>query len=179
VVLVAAGQPLFLSRAVLFKLTPFQVSRFIYGRNPFPESVEVARYIRDHSAPDDRIAVVGSEPQIYFYSHRRSATGYIYTYPLMEIQPYAAAMQREMIKEIETAAPKFVVFVSASKSWVARDGSDQTILGWFDAYQRGFKRVGVVDVISPRETVYRWDNAAIGYTPRSDVWLMVFERPPR
>src|SRR5262249_58180156 len=74
VVLAAAGQPLFASRAVLFELTPVQVSRFIYGRNPFPESVEVARYIRERSAPGDRIAVVGSEPQIYFYAHRRSAT---------------------------------------------------------------------------------------------------------
>src|SRR5262249_3245602 len=127
VVLVAAGQPLFLARAVLFKLTPFQVSRFIYGRNPFPESVEVARYIREHSAPGYRFAAVGWEPQIYFYPHRRPATGYIYPYPLMEIKPYALAMQREMIKEIETAAPKFLVFVSASRSWAVRDGSDQTI----------------------------------------------------
>jgi len=179
IVLAAAGQPLFAARAVLFELTPFQVSRFIYGRNPFPESVEVARYIREHSAPDDRVAVVGSEPQIYFYSHRRSATGYIYTYPLMELQPYASAMQREMIKEIETSVPKFLVFVSATRSWNVREGSDQTIIGWFEAYQRGFKRVGVVEIISPRETVYRWDDEAIGFTPRSDVWLMVFERAPR
>ena len=66
-----------------------------------------------------------------------------------------------------------------TRSWAAREGSDQTILGWFEAYQRGFKRVGVVDVISPRETEYRWGNAAIGYAPQSDVWLMIFERQPR
>ena len=164
------------SRAVLFELGPGQVSRAIYGRNPFPESVEVARYIREHSAAGDRVAVVGSEPQIYFYSARRSATGYIYTYPLMELQPYASAMQREMIKEIEAAAPRFLVFVSATRSWIARPGSDQTIFGWFEAYQRGFTRVGVVDIPPQQETVYRWGDAAAGYAPRSDVWLMVFER---
>jgi hypothetical protein len=27
--------------------------------------------------------VLGSEPEIYFLSHRRAATGHIYTYPLM------------------------------------------------------------------------------------------------
>ena len=43
VLLVAAlGQPLLASRTVLFELTPDQVSRAIYGRNPFPESVEIA-----------------------------------------------------------------------------------------------------------------------------------------
>jgi len=174
--LVAVAQPLCASRAILFELGPAQVSRVIYGRNPFPESVEVARYIREHSADDDRVAVVGSEPQIYFYAARRSATGYIYTYPLMELQPYAPAMQREMIKEIETAAPRFLVFVSATSSWIARPDSDQTIFGWFDAYQRGFTRVGVVDIPRQQETVYRWGDAAAAYAPRSDVWLMIFER---
>ena len=174
--LVAVVQPLYASRAVLFELGPGQVSRAIYGRNPFPESMEVARYIREHSAAGDRVAVVGSEPQIYFYSARRSATGYIYTYPLMELQPYAPAMQREMIKEIEAAAPRFLVFVSATSSWIARPGSDRTIFGWFEAYQRGFTRVGVVDIPRQQETVYRWGDAAAGYAPRSDVWLMIFER---
>jgi 4-amino-4-deoxy-L-arabinose transferase-like glycosyltransferase len=174
--LAALAQPLYASRAILFELGPRQVSRAIYGRNPFPESVEVARYIREHSAAGDRIAVVGSEPQIYFYSARRSATGYIYTYPLMERQPYASAMQREMIKEIESAAPRFLVFVSATRSWVVRPGSDQTIFGWFEAYQRGFTRVGVVDIPPEQETIYRWGDAAVDYAPRSDVWLMIFER---
>ena len=174
--LIAIAQPLYASHAVLFELGPEQVSRAIYGRNPFPESVEVARYIREHSDAGDRVAVVGSEPQIYFYSGRRSATGYIYTYPLMELQPYAPMMQREMIREIETAAPRFLVFVSATRSWIARPGSDQTIFGWFETYQRGFTRVGVVDILPQRETVYRWGDAAAGYAPRSDVWLMVFER---
>jgi Dolichyl-phosphate-mannose-protein mannosyltransferase len=174
--LVALAQPLYASRAVLFELGPEQVSRAIYGRNPFPESVEVARYIREHSAAGDRVAVVGSEPEIYFYSARRSATGYIYTYPLMELQPYASAMQQEMIREIEAAAPRFLVFVSATRSWIARPGSDRTIFGWFEAYQRGFTRVGVVDIPAQQETVYRWGDAAAGSAPRSDVWLMVFER---
>jgi hypothetical protein len=180
VVLVAAvGQPLYATRAVLFELTPVQVSRVVYGRNPFPESVEVARYIRDHSGPGDRVAVVGSEPQIYFYSSRRSATGFIYTYPLMERQPYASAMQRDMIREIEAAAPRFLVFVNAVRSWNARPGSDQTIFHWFEAYQHGFTRVGVADIVSSHETLYRWGVDASGYAPRSDVWLMVFERHER
>ena len=177
-VLVAAalGQPLYASRDVLFELGPAQVSRAIYGRNPFPESVEIARYIREHTAPGDRVAVVGSEPQIYFYAGRRSATGYIYTYPLMELQPYAAAMQQQMIREIETADPRYLVFVRATGSWLVREASDPTIFGWFAQYQRSFTRVGVVDIVSRRETTYRWGAEALDYAPRSDVWLMVFER---
>lgn len=176
VVVAAVGQPLYASRAALFELGPAAVSRLVYGSNPFPESVHVARYLREHTAPGDRIAVVGSEPQIYFYAGRRSATGYIYTYPLMELQPYAAAMQQQMIREIESADPRYLVFVRASSSWLVQENSDRTIFGWFEQYQRSFKRVGVVDIGSRRETIYRWDGDAIGYAPRSDMWMMVFER---
>jgi len=48
--------------------------------------------------------VLGSEPQIYFYSGRRSATGYLYMYSLTEEQKYALRMQKEMIGEIEKTA---------------------------------------------------------------------------
>ena len=176
VVAAALAQPLHASKDVLFELGPTQIARAIYGRNPFPESLEIARYIREHSAPGDRVAVVGSEPQIYFYAGRRSATGFIYTYPLMELQPHAAAMQRQMIQEIERAGPRYVVFVRASTSWLIRPGSDMTIFGWFEQYQRSLTRVGVADILEGQETVYRWGADARDYAPRSDVWLMVFER---
>ena len=68
---------------------------------PFLSLFRIADYLREHTTPDDTIAVLGSEPEIYFYSHRHSATGYIYTYPLMEPQKYARQMQEEMIREIE------------------------------------------------------------------------------
>jgi hypothetical protein len=68
--------------------------------------VEVARYIRERTRPDERVAVIGSEPQIYFSSGRRSATGCIYTYRLMELQPDASAMQRQMIHEVEAVDPR-------------------------------------------------------------------------
>ena len=106
-------------RALRARARP-DLARLIYGRNPFPESVPIARYLREHTAPGDRVAVVGSEPQIYFYAGRRSATGYIYTYPLMELQPYATAMQQAMIREIESADPRYVVFVRAVGSWLVR-----------------------------------------------------------
>ena len=76
---------------------------FVSAGNPFPETIKLAEYVRDHTDPSDTIAVGGSEPQIYFYSHRHSATGYIYPYPRMEAQTYARQMQSEMIHEIESA----------------------------------------------------------------------------
>jgi len=103
--LLAIAFPLAKERALWFHAAPNEVSRQLYGANPFPESLEIARYIKAHSTPRHQIAVFGSEPQIYFYAERRSATGYIYTYSLVEEQRYALQMQQEMIREVEQAEP--------------------------------------------------------------------------
>ncbi len=167
---------LYLERAILFTATPRQVGRALYGMNPFPEAVEISRYLKERTAVDDRIAVVGSEPEIYFYAQRRGATGFVYTYPLMEPRPYATVMQQDMVREIETGNPRFVVFVHVWSSWLIRAESDQTIFRWFDEYQKRFQRVGIIDIISPEQTRYLWGEAAAAYTPVTDRWIAVYER---
>jgi hypothetical protein len=119
---------------VYFSLAPNEVSRRIYGTNPFPESLQVAEHIRGQSTERDRIAVLGSEPQIYFYSGRRSATGYIYTYALMERHEFALDMQKEMAAQIESARPAFIVFVGVPTSWLVRADSPRFIFEWARDY---------------------------------------------
>jgi hypothetical protein len=164
-------------KGLLFHLTPAQISRAVYGANPFPESLEIAAYIRENSSKNDRIAVLGSEPQIYFYADRRGATGYIYTYALMEKHSYARKMQREMVREIESALPKFLVFVNVSTSWLVRPDSEKLIFQWVRKYCREhYDVVGIVDILSMDVTEYRWDDEAKGYAPRSQCWLGVYKR---
>jgi hypothetical protein len=118
-----------------FQLPANTLSAIIYhGDAPFTAMPNVGAYIRAHSATNDTVAVVGSEPEIYFYARRHSATGYLYMYPLMEPQAYATRMQREMISEITSNPPDFLVFVPSADSWNVRPGSDLTIMKWFDQY---------------------------------------------
>jgi len=129
-------------RRLFFESTPGEVCERLYPGNPFPECVAVGRWIREHSASEARVAVVGSEPQIYFYARRHSATGYIYTYALMEAQPYAGLMQREMIQEIEGARPEFLVIVENPFSWLKLKTSDGAIFDWAGKYaDRNYVRV--------------------------------------
>ena len=157
--------------------TPTQINQRIYGGNPFREAREVGRYIRGHSAPDARVAVVGSEPEIYFYSQRRSATSYIYTYALMETHPFAHQMQLDMIREIETARPEFLVFVNFQLSWMTEARSEKTIISWAEKYWSQFYEiVGIIDTISDSETKYVWDGAAKTCLPQSKNYIFVFRR---
>ncbi|MDO8661750.1 MAG: glycosyltransferase family 39 protein [Candidatus Omnitrophota bacterium] len=124
----------FQQRDYFFTATPERVSRKAYAENPFIESISIGNYLKAHSSPEDTIAVLGSEPQIYFYARRRSATGYIYAYPLMENQPYALKMQEEMIREIEFQKPLYLVFVKVNTSWLRHGGSENFIFRWAQNY---------------------------------------------
>jgi hypothetical protein len=91
-------------------------SRKIYGNNPFPESLEIARYIERTSRPDETIYILGSEPQIFFYAHRRSATRYIFFYPLMADVPDALERQRTASREAEASEPRYVIWMNIAPS---------------------------------------------------------------
>lgn len=172
----ALGTSLWLQRQYLFAMSPEQMSRATYGYNPFPESIPVADYIRQNSAPGDRIAVLGSEPQIYFYAQRRAATGYIYMYPLMEPQPYASAMQQQMIREIAATKPAFMVTVGVEVSWLVRDSSDRTVIDWGLRYiAENYEQVGLAD-LTPWGTRYTWGGAAAGAEPSSSLWIRIYRR---
>ena len=175
--LLALATSLVAQREVLFERSPMQVFRKIYGLNPFPEAITIGRYIQSRSGAAARIAVLGSEPEIYFYAHRRSATGYIYTYGLMEPQRYASHMQDEMIREIERIRPEYLVFLDVRASWLVQPGSDPRLLEWYRRYRREhYDLTGVVDIYPDRPPVYRWDADAARYTPHGIRGVYVYRR---
>ena len=177
VLIAAIGIGVFAQKGYFFEQSPQTLSRNIYGTNPFPESVEIAKFIESRSSKNDKIAVFGSEPQIFFYSNRHSATGYIYMYNLMEIHDYALTMQKEMVKEVESSNPKFIVVVPVTTSWLIRPDSEKFVLGWIEGYlYRNYSLVGVADMISPDITVYKWDDDARKYIVRSDAHVLIYER---
>jgi 4-amino-4-deoxy-L-arabinose transferase-like glycosyltransferase len=170
---------IFYQSQFFFEWSPVQNGRIIYGLDPFEQSIAVAQYVREHSAADARIAVVGSEPEIYFYAQRRSATGYIYTYALMEPQPNAREMQQDMIREIEKNRPEFLVYVSCGNSWLFQPRSDRTIVGWCEQYaERFYEPVGFVHKNSSGEVESFWDDAVKNHRNSGEEYVAVFKRRP-
>lgn len=119
---------------VWFSFAPRKAVEQIYLTSLFGDSRDLAKFINENTEPDARIAVIGSEPQIYFYSRRRSATSHIYTYALMEPHGYARTMQEELIAQIEAAKPEYVVFVQNELSWLPRPESEKLIFEWWEKY---------------------------------------------
>jgi hypothetical protein len=175
--LIVIGHTLYTQRQSLFELLPEDVCRKAYTANPFPESLRIAEFIRNYSEPNDTLAVIGSEPQIYFYACRRSATSYIYMYPLMEANPRSKRMQQDMISQIEKARPKFMVFVTVVTSWLPQPGSSEFIFDWFETYIKdSYDRVGLIDIPMTGRAVYYWNNQAKSSSPTSECWIAVLKK---
>jgi 4-amino-4-deoxy-L-arabinose transferase-like glycosyltransferase len=172
----ALAWPMLAERKFFFEASPTDASRMIYPESPFTESIRIAEYLREHTTQNDTIAVLGSEPQIYFYSDRHSATGYIYTYGLMEPQKYASQMQQEMIRDIERAQPKFLISVVMPDSWLQRPESERSIFTWANEYMaQNYSVAGFVNMTAPDKTDYYFDNVPQS-VPQLGKYILIYQR---
>jgi 4-amino-4-deoxy-L-arabinose transferase-like glycosyltransferase len=167
-------------RKVFFVFSPDQVCKKIYGSNPFLECREIGRHLREHSSPGDRIAVLGSEPEILFYARRHSATGYIYMYDLMEgPAPHAGEMQREMIAQIEEARPEYLVYVKTGTSWTSMPDSlpdkGDALVSWAKKFMKEFyEPIGLVNIMQP-DSEYYWGDDMLTHRPSRE-FVIIFKR---
>ena len=160
----AFASTVFQQTAFYFSLSPEQALSAAYPTDNkiFLAAPKIADYIREHSSPSSRIAVIGSEPEIYFYAHRLPATGYIYMYSLTERQKYTDQMREQMIGEVETNRPEYVVYVDAWDSWGYQNSAAPHILALFswakDYIGENYQVVGISDL---RKSIqYAWGDAA-------------------
>jgi 4-amino-4-deoxy-L-arabinose transferase-like glycosyltransferase len=152
---ISVAFPIAMRAEYFFWMSPVDACRFRYGGNPFPEAIKVADFLRENSGPDEGLVVLGSEPEIYFYSRRQSATGFIYMYPLMEQQRFASQMQRQMIEEVETNRPGFVVWIWTPMSWRVAASSERLLFQWADQYLNdNYRPVGLVNMPPQAPTEY-------------------------
>ncbi len=160
-----------------FFFTPLQACRAVYINSPFPEAITIGNYLREHTSLTDRIVVLGSEPEIYFYAHRWSATGYIYMYALMENQPYWQEMQRQMIQEIESSRPAYLVYFNHPASWLTH-GSKRLgpFFDWANPYVKSqYEEVGLIELADPVST-YIWGDQAKSTHPSTQYHISIFKR---
>jgi hypothetical protein len=164
------------NRAVWFVEPPAVACAYIYPGFPFVECRQIGEFIGEHSTPQDTIAVVGSEPEIYFYARRHSVSGYIYMYDMVEPQPYARAMQAEFIHDVEKAQPEFLVLVNTGTSWMTWADADPALFKWINSYPRPlYDLIGVAEMY-PDHTAYRWGREAAAEKTTNFNAIFTFKR---
>lgn len=173
----AAAFQLWQERWFLFAAPPQEYLKKAYQTTkPFVESAVVAGYVKSITAKNERILVMGSEPQIYFYADRLSATGHIYMYPLMEEQPYALGMQEEMLQQISQSRPACLILVDDLSSWlsVSAEGNKfRERLGEF--MRKSYELTGVAAVSRENESFYVFGERAGQFIPDSASRILIYK----
>jgi hypothetical protein len=189
-----ANQPLALARAapwLLFGLAwaavacshrdlflasgPAEAAGLIDPANNFEVYPIIADYLRRQSPPPAKLAIFGSEPELLFYAHRRSVTGYIYMYDLVQNQPFRQRMDNEMTSEVELGRPDYVVFVNLVFSWLPYPpDSFQTFETWMLNYTASqYDPCGVVTFLPNR---YFWGADCLRHVPVGHRFVVIYQR---
>jgi hypothetical protein len=95
----------------LFVHPPEVAIRRIYPGNAFEAMPALARRLAELTPPDETVFVFGAEPELFFYARRRSASRYIYLFPLYGPYPDARRRQEDAMTQIVTARPASAAFL--------------------------------------------------------------------
>jgi 4-amino-4-deoxy-L-arabinose transferase-like glycosyltransferase len=158
-----------------FLWEPQEVAARIYFINDFQVYPIIADYLKSHVPPAATVAVLGSEPELLFYAHRRSVTGYIYMYDLVQEQPFRQRMEKQMISEVEQGRPDYVVFVNLAFSWLPRPPDRlQAIQAWLTKYTESqYDPYGVVTFGSNQ---YFWGPECLRQVPPGHRFVVIYQR---
>ncbi len=118
----------------LWFASPTEAIRQLYPNNAFLELRTLGMSLRQIVLPDQNLAVLGSEPEIFFYARHASSIPYIYMYPLMESQPFAAGMQKHLMDILETQPPDYLVHVRAPRSWLVHPAAPKMMIEWMPPF---------------------------------------------
>ncbi|MFW6222176.1 MAG: hypothetical protein ACOC3T_01050, partial [Bacteroidota bacterium] len=164
------------NKSYFFKKDPVELSRQIYGRNPFVEAPQISRVIKANTAPDDKIAILGSEAEILFYADRKSATGFLFTYQLVSPNEHSLKLQKQMIHEIEQNKPEILLFINVNTSWLRHPEAPNVIFEWSGKYTNTYyQHAGTIDITN-KGTIYKYGAEARQYKPASTQYILLFKR---
>jgi hypothetical protein len=162
----------------LFAWTPDKIALKMYDSS-FKEMKEIGLMLSTQTQSTDKIAILGSEPQIYFYANRVAASGFLYHFPLIEAQKYSETMSKQFTNEIENARP--TIFID--NHFLRFDGCNQLTYNYLQQWKNNFCKdyeiIGRVyrDFSKPySESDLRWKHLNQDISSDSLVMVDIFKR---
>ncbi len=143
-----------------FIKTPTQLLRDLYQNEFFNDTHAIGQYLRQHTASTDKIGMYGNEPQIWFYAQRQAASAYLYSYPLLETQPFAAQMTEQYIAETEQSKPEWLIYSHISKGESNRETLTR-LESWYTEFSKKYTVQGVLYQKTKTEGDMQWGHLPI------------------
>lgn len=161
----------------LFKGDVQRLIRSMFPGNPYAEDQVLAGVIAAKLQPEDRIAVLGSEPQYYIYLNREAPSKHFYMAFSMRPIPESEAWQQETLDSILSQKPRFIVFNFVEYSWMPKKDSKMLLYeGSYRFARQNYRPIAWADMVRLSETKFILnEEAARQYTPTGQRYVTVYE----
>ncbi len=158
-----------------------EVLREVYQMNPFPEAKVLGDFIKENTNEEDKIALIGSEPQVHIYSGRRCVSKFKYYFSVLmsdtTTYPESKDRQMEFIEDIIREKPKYmIVFRHRNSIWASPNGSYMIFNRFDEITNKDYNLICFVDMISDFNTQYIWYDKLNQYEPTGLFSILLFER---
>lgn len=123
--------------------SPDHVSATMYRGACFSEMRQIGNYLKERSKENEYVGQLTREPQIWFYSQTQAASGFLYSFPLVENHTYAGKMVEQYIQETETHHPNW--FIYSDPHEIDDNPANVTRLkNWSKEYLKNFELKGIL-----------------------------------
>jgi 4-amino-4-deoxy-L-arabinose transferase-like glycosyltransferase len=106
---ISLGLAIHTKKDFYFQYSHTDVLNTLYPVERFQELRDLGTVLNKNSLKTDTIGMMGHEPELFFYADRVSASGYLYSYPFIEHQPYNLKMATQYANDIKTTKPKWFI----------------------------------------------------------------------
>jgi len=154
------------NKSYYFSFDETELLRNTYGINPFPEIKYIGEFLNERKKADDKLLLVGSEPELYVYTNMDAATRHPYfTYIMLDttLTPKVHQWQKEFLEDLQNNKPRFIVYTNQLFSIGAVKNSDFSFFNkFYNAVGPAYKQIGLIDMIDANTINYYFDQATVG-----------------
>jgi|GEM_PF-948115 len=130
-----------------FFLKPVELTNSLYGPdNALGEQMLMADKVREYTKLNDKIFIGGSEPQIYYFSKRQSASKFNISFPISINTPWRDSYQNQAINELKNNPPAAIVLPFGTSGLMAPDTPPKFIEYLFADLKNNYRLIGGVKV---------------------------------
>ena len=117
----------------------------------FNEKKQIADKINEKFGDKNyKIGIIGNEPQIFFYTKKQSASGFMYIYSLIEKHKFADSLTIKFIKEIENSQPEILIYFTDYKISPENPKTVQQITAWYNQFKQNYFAIGKLDLLADK-----------------------------
>lgn len=151
--------------------------RTMFSGNPFLEDQLMARIIESQIQPDETVAVLGSEPQIYLYLNQKAPSRHFYTAFLSRNHRFSEGWHAEALDGLKTKQPDYVVFNIVPMSWMLRKDSNQ---GFYQSsyswVMSNYTPIAWADYVDYYNPIIVSDATAGTYKPQGGSYVILLKK---